>query len=415
MKNFLKNKQFFYILLLIFIAGFLVLPNIALADEFDDITLRETAKYLELPNDKVQGLIQSLINIFYSEWVNLTGSGYFTAEEMAVPSIMKKAVQLQVLNHLLIDAPIETTWLIIQNAIKIVRIFLTQDISGVLDKLEKESVKKAVGYGINALLEDDIKMSPGAIEFEYKLKEGGTGKALIQYIMIYKPFDIKKGEMIVRFYSVESLKPPENKSSIGSRLGGYTELEHDLPPFIVEIRGEVEDYKWVGNPSIDIDFPPEVPDLGIKPLSLWEKYVLKPIETTIKDVEIIITKITGKPLGLLDIWEEIKKFISKIKSFTPAGLVETQPTNLDITKQENLENIYQAEKLSLEEPLEIESQLVNIENKIEIIEEEKLTLEEIQEMLDDITEQIDVLSQEITGLVAEKETELVIEEETTEE
>ena len=77
----------------------------------------------------------------------------------------------------------------------------------------------------------------------------------------------------------------------------------------------MEDYQWVGKPSIKIDFPSEVPDFGIKPLSRWEKYVLKPIETTIKEVEITITKVTGKSLGLTDIWEGVKLFISKITSF----------------------------------------------------------------------------------------------------
>jgi len=92
----LKNRHFFYIFTLIFIAGFLVLPNVSLAaeDEFDDITLRETAKYLELPGNKVQDLIHSFINIFHSEWEDLVSSGYSSAEEMAVPSIMKKAVQV---------------------------------------------------------------------------------------------------------------------------------------------------------------------------------------------------------------------------------------------------------------------------------------------------------------------------------
>ena len=60
MGNCFSNKRFLYILLLISLVGFLVLPKICLADDFDDITLRETAKYLELPEGKVQDLIQSL-------------------------------------------------------------------------------------------------------------------------------------------------------------------------------------------------------------------------------------------------------------------------------------------------------------------------------------------------------------------
>jgi len=334
MKRFFVNKKIFSIFLLIS-AVFLVLPKISLADEFDDITLRETAKYLTLPERKVQNLIRSLINIFHSEWMDLVSSGYVSAEKMAVPSIMKKAVQVQALNHLLIDAPIQTTLGVVKNAAKIAKVFLIKDISGILDELEKESVKKAVDYGMSILLEKEIRMSPGVIEFEYELKEGGTEKALIQYIMIYKPSDAKKGEMVIRFYSAKSLKPPQNRSSIGSKFGIYTELENDLPPFIVDIRGNVQDYRWIDTPSIEIEFPSEVPDLGIKPLSLWEKHLLQPIKTTIKDIEVIITKVTGKSPKIVekienirkirqvaaDFWNKIKSTFSKITQFSPAGLI----------------------------------------------------------------------------------------------
>ncbi len=407
MKNYLGKRRFFYISTLICLTGFLILPNISSAIDFDDITLREIGKYLELPGNKVQDLLRSLINIFHSEWIDLVSSGHLTAEQMAVPSIMKKVVQVQALNHLLTDAPIETTWTIIKNATKIARIFLVKDFSGILSELEKESVKKAIGYGMSILLENEIRMSPGAIEFEYKSREGGKEKVLIQYLMIYKPFDNKSGEMVVRFYSVELLKPPKNEMSYGGMWGIYTELEHDLPPFIVDIRGTVEDYKWVGNPSIDIDFPPEVPDLGIKPLSWWEKYLLKPIENTIKDVEIIITKVTGSSFGLTDIWGEIKSFISKITSFSPAAIVET--------KMDNILNILppKTEELSLEELIKMENTGDRPSAELPTETKSEISLEELQEMLDDIAESIDILAQKFAELIEAKkqETEEEIEDE----
>ncbi len=318
MEKMLKNRRFLNVITLICLAGFLILPNISSAANFDNITLREAAKYLELPGNKVQELIHSFINIFHSEWQKSMLSPVSTAEQMAVPMIMKKAVQVQVLNHLLIDAPIKTTLMIIQSATKAVRVFLVQDYSAILNELEKESVNKAVGYGMSVLLENEIRMSPGAIEFEYKLREEGIEKVLIQYIMIYKPLGTKNGEIVVKFYSTESLRPPKNEGTAGLSLGMYTELTDDLPPFIVDVRGAAEDYKWIGDPVIEIDFPPEVPDLGIKPLSVWEKFLLKPIEATIKDVEIIITKVTGQSLGLIDMWEGVKSFFSGIANLSPA-------------------------------------------------------------------------------------------------
>ena len=376
------------------------MPGIGLTVDLEDIDLREMAKYLELPAGKVQELIRSLIKIFQEEWEDLMTSRWFsppypTPEEMAVPSIMKKAMQMQALNHLLIDAPIEITWAIIKNATKIARIFLIQDLSGVLDELEKESVKKAVSYGMSVLFQNEIRTSPGVIEFEYKLREGGMGKALIQYIMIYKPSDVKKGEMRVRFYSADPLKPPENRGSWGSAIVLYTELTTDLPPFIVDIRGMVEDYKWVGTPSIEINFPPEVPDLGIRPLSFWEKYVLKPLETTIKEVEIIITKVTGKSLGLTDILDKIKSFLSQFNPFTPAAIVQPSLTPAEVKVIEEIGNL-EEEKITQIEAPEVGSQ----QTPTQAPQPKPPTLEELQEMLDDIAEQIDILAQKVAELVA---------------
>ncbi len=90
--------------------------------------------------------------------------------------------------------------------------------------------------------------------------------------------------------------------------------------------GTVENYQWVGSPSMEIDFPPDVPDLGIKPLSFWEKYLLKPITNKIKEVEILITKTVGKTPILSDIWDKIRSFISEIIDFSPADISETLPT-----------------------------------------------------------------------------------------
>jgi hypothetical protein len=43
-----------------------------------------------------------------------------------------------------------------------------------------------------------------------------------------------------------------------------------------------------------------VPDLGIKPLSFWERNVLQPIKTAIKEVEIITTKVARGPTKTME-------------------------------------------------------------------------------------------------------------------
>lgn len=391
MNGFLVDKRFFYIALLTFIVVFFNSPRICLADEAEDISLEDTARYLELPENKVQDLMQSLISIFHSEWESLASSGNITAEEMAVPSIMKRAVQIQTLNHILIEAPIEISFTVIKNAIKIAGIFLAGDLFDVLNELEKQSVDKAVNYGMSVLFKKEIKMSPGVIEFEYKSKEGEIERILIQYIAIYKPQNGKTGEMIVRFYSVKSLKPPKNEGIPGMTFFMYTELTNNLPPFIVDIHGIAEDYKWIGSPSIAIDFPPEVLDLGIKPISLMEKYVLKPIETTIKEVEIIITKVTGKSPKLTDIWKGMKDFILRIGSFSPAELFGFKDNKAAYSNIPNVVNPEMVQILSTKTD----------KNGVQNIKQET-SFEEFQEIIDDLSEQIDVFDHDLQSFAVGK-------------
>lgn len=405
MEKFLKNRRFFNILLLIFLVGFLVLPKTCLADEFENIDLEKMGKYLELPRGDAQKLIDTLRQVLTTEGIFLWSSGYVTDEKTAAGVILLNVVRVEILNHLLVDVPIEITWGIVKGAVEMSRIFLdSQGVSIVLNKFEKETVKRATEYGMNFLLENEIRVTPGAIKFKYSSNYGGEKEVIFQYVMIYKPIDAKSGLAEIRFYSPNPIEPPNpNKFS---KFLQVPNLQKNLPPFIVKINGTVKknefgNYRWVDengilvHPSVSIDFPPTVPDLGVRPLSTWEKYVLKPIESRIKEVEVIITKVTGKSPGLVDIWGEIKKFISKLKSLAPAGLVETQTTNLTNSRQSGLEepNIInqQSEEFSAGDLVEAEPQPIESEPEISVAG--------LQEMLDDITERADVLNQQVTELV----------------
>lgn len=390
MEKFLKNSCFFYILTLICLTGFLVLPNICFGYDLENITLEETKGYMGLPEDKVEKLINSLVHLFNSEWLDLEASGYTIDEERAVPIIMREATRIQALNHLLMDAPIEVSWAIIKNATKIAKFFVLQDLSVILDEIEKESVEKAIAYGINFLLGNEIRMTPGATEFKYESKNGEEKIALLQYIVIYQPFSQNKGEILIRFYSPNPIEPP--KLWGWAMRGMYHELTENLSPFIVDIRGTVENYKWVNNPSIQIDFPSEVPDLGIKPLSFWEKYLLKPITNKIKETEILITKsVRGTPV-LSDFWNNIKSLISEIINFSPANVSQTLSST-----EEQYSNSKTSKQLTVTETdkgfVEAGPQQTG----------EAPSLEEMQEMLDDIAEQIDILTQKFAELMKEKQ------------
>ena len=418
MENFLKTRRFFNIFLLISLAVFLVFPQITLSDDFEEITQEKIEKYLELPENDAEKLLKTLIQVLTNETINLLSSGYSTDEEIAVVVILREVVRIDVLNYLLIDSPIEIIGEIIKNAVEIARLFIAQDVSLVLEKFEKESVQRAVDYGMNVLFQNEIRVTPGAIKFKYTSYQGVEKEATFQYLIIYKPLDVKSGKVAVRFYSLTPIEPPRSTWRTPHSLRG------DLPPFIVEILGtvektELEIYNWTEGPIININFSETVPDLGIKPLSLWEKYLLKPVETAIKEVEIVITRVTGTSLNLVDLWNKIKSFFSEIKSFSPAALF--QPPSTSPTPEE-LEEIKEEFTALEEEVTNIESLESETESKLEPESKPKLTLEEIQEILDDIVEKIDILSQRIDELIAlsqpiseEIEEEEIIEEEETEE
>ncbi len=355
--------------------GFLVLAKNCSAEAISDVNIKQIGKYLELPEDKVNELVQSLINIFYSGWLDQVSNGSANTERMAVSIIMKKVVQIQTLNHLLVEAPLDITRDIIANSIKVGKIFLSGGSDAILNELEKLSVQQAIAYGMGKLFADDIKVTPGAIEFKYDLQKGGKATVLIQYLVIYKPTTDKIGQVSIRFYSPNYLEIPANKGDM------YTELEHRLPPFVVDITGSLINFQLAGRLNINIDFPKDVPDLGIKPISLWEKYLLKPIEENIKGVEVIITKVTGKTIDLTGLWTKIKKAIADFNPFSPAGIIETsQLVESDIintVEQENVAPVVPAE---------------NTDNQ-------QLSLADAQEMIDDISEKIDVISQETNEMV----------------
>jgi len=254
-KYFLKRRSL-PIFLLFFLLVFLFLPKIGLASNFEEISSEEIKNYLQLPEKDARSLLITLIQRITDEKINLWSSPdpAITNEKRAVSIILEKVVRIKVLNYLLIDAPVEITGKIIKNAIEIARILLAEDISVALDKFEKETVKRATEYSMRTLLQNEIRATPGAINFKYISQKGETKEVVAQYIIVYKPLDIKKGEVEIRFYSPNSIELPKPTVSIPHSL------REDLPPFIVEISGEVEKtdlgtYNWIKGPLIKIDFP----------------------------------------------------------------------------------------------------------------------------------------------------------------
>ena len=394
MREYNLGRIFFAIFPLIILAVFLVLPGIVLADEIEDIPDEKIWEYLELPKRDAKNLLWTLIQKFSDEWVNLFTSNYSSPEEEAVPLILRETVRGDILNYLMIDAPVEVSVKIIKTAVETTKLISTGEISAVIEKLEQETVKRAVNYGMDFLVQKEIKVTPGAIEFEYTTNERVKNKTTFQYLIIFQSLDKKSGKVEIKFFSSDFLEPPLSKQSVGGAIGIANDLKQDLPPFIATVTGTVEKtglsdyYRWTEGPVIKIDFPEKVPDLGIKPAGFWERMVLRPIKAEIKQIKYVVSLLTqrasetSKPTGSIfdkaadfagSAWGKIKSVLDRINPFMPASIVQTQ-------LPEEKEQI-----------IGTEAEETN-ENGVEILESEEtaepkpkiLTLADVQEQLDEM-------------------------------
>ena len=426
MEKLLKNKRFFSIFLLICLVGFLVFPKICLADDFDNITLDEMGKYLELPQKDANNLMDTLRQVLTTELIFLWSSGDATEKQIAVAATLLKVVKMQALSHLLVDAPIEITKNIVKGAVKIARLVGVQDISVVINELEKESVKMAVEYGMKSLFQNQIRVTPGAINFKYYSYKKREQEITLQYVMIYKPErNNDRAKVIIRFYMPNSIESPDAQKIRWMTSLSISDLKKDISPFIIEINGIVEkrkfdNYQWVNekgeisHPLVNITFPDFVPDFGIKPLNRWEYHFFKPFQTKIREIEVVITKVTGKSLGITEIihnlpeiafnlWDKIKSGLFKFNPFEPAivgqSVVEQELFGVrprTIPKQSVVENVEHGRQQTVAAVEVGEARLHQSKPK------QKLTLAEIQEKLDDIAERIDIINQETEKLISTK-------------
>ena len=429
MRLWLKKSLFGF--LLIALVNFLILPKISWAFNFENLDKKEIERYLEFPEKDTKELLSSLIDILSNEWV--LSWGYVTPEEEVVPLILRKAVRIDALRYLLLDAPIGITAGIVKNGVKMARLFYAMDVSAVLGEIERITVKKAVQYGVNFLLQNEVRITPGALSIGYKTKRNVIQKAIFQYILIFKPLNNKQGEVGIEIYSPKPLGPPASEGSIGSAFGTPNVLEKDLPPFIVTIQGKVEklkygDFSWVASPKIEISFPEEVPDLGFRPLSFWQRHLWKPLKTKIKETNVVLERILVKPTRTITktIGKNVKSFfnhtakrlkkatktvVDKIDSYLlkvdPGAWIVREVGDANVPRsdlgrfEESIARLTE-EALSLDRP---KQQDLEVAEEIAVLEqdssEQQPSLEELIEKFDEISEEIEMVLAQTEELLPE--------------
>ncbi|MFA5086561.1 MAG: lamin tail domain-containing protein [Candidatus Paceibacterota bacterium] len=216
--------------------------------------------------------------------------GYSDSKEKTVISLLKELSTLNLWNYYFRDLPIDVSLAVTNQAVEISKLIAAEDISGLLNKIEKETAKAAVNYLKDYFFKNQIKASFGAMEVKYKTAAGSVDSPF-QYIIIYSPIDEERGRVVIRIYSPKEIIPPASSGSIGMTKGFLNSLDsgQKIPPFIVEISGEMKkgmygSYNWEYSPSIKTVFPAKVPDFGLKPKTWQEKYIADPIKKKINDV-----------------------------------------------------------------------------------------------------------------------------------
>jgi hypothetical protein len=388
------KQNFFEKFVLVFLIFSLILPEITFAENFEEISLEEINEYLQLPEKDAKNLLDSLVQNFKNQWIDIESSPDFIPEEGLVLLLLEKAIKRDIFTYFLIDIPFEVTEKIIKYAIKIGQIFISQDLAIIFDEIEKESVKRAVDYGTKKLLENEIRITPGTLTLQY-LTFSGQKEVVFQYLVIYKPTDSKHGKVEIRFYSPTSIEPPKSTWAFPHEVSG------NLPPFIVEVSGSLEKFKWVEKPVVKISFPESVPDLGISPLSFWDKNIIEPMRNESNEIKIVLNKFFRKSEQDA---EKIKKWFENTLAEIRDKALHLGAQVISFTQFRKKENITGSEiettkselgKLKeeisyLEEKLKVEESL-----KKELKEKYESDLNEISNEVNDFTARLDTFGQQI--------------------
>ena len=385
---FFIGRRFFAIFLLISLTGFLIWPQVALAD----VQISKYDRHLLLDSIQKQPLFEKYID-------------FPKPEQQIAILLIRNAIKAKELNYLFVELPKETLKTLIKEAAFLLFLPGGEEIAAVLEKIEKESIEKAVEIAKEWFLKNEIKVASGILDgYLYNSYKGNLQSPFFGYNVTYRPFNNKSAEVVAEFYSPEIIEPPDSKGS-NVIFGNYWEIDtwlatgnEKLDPFIIRIKGKVREgmgggYIW-SDDSVEVIFSEPVPEISVKEMpSFWDK-------TKSKFKEIVIDIIV----------QQIKDSLSELNPFLPAALVQTP-----VAEENQSLGDEASEILTIKETKEgIISEIERILEEEDIFEPEtqtselgegdksKLTLVEIQEMLDDIAEKIDMINQDVLELVKTK-------------
>lgn len=382
------------ILVLIFVIGFFILPNIAFA-EFNPEEIIKNQDNIELKKSDTKLIFKTLIQELTNEWMELP-----TAKEQAVLTIFAKEIKIDALQYLLIESSKD----LIEVTLKLAGLLLIQDPSIIIGEIEKITVNEAKEHAMDWLLQKEIKVGKGNLKFSYPTYTSSWEQGAFPYIIVYRPLDLKNGEVVIEIYSSRTIKTPD--LTAGHQWEGGID---ELPPFIVRIEGRVEkfdwvSYRWIKGPEINIVFDEKVPEFEFKEATTWDKF-----KSFVNELEVISNNVidlgAGRFLEIVekaeDVYSTIVSFFSGLNLFGASVAPAPQFFEPAFALDGATAGQEEEEEVEVEEVEEIIREIW-AKTDVSSSEIDEVDIDKFQDMLDDITERIDILSQKIKELLAEE-------------
>jgi hypothetical protein len=363
----LKGK---YLIFLVCLFSFLFFSSNCFAGfSFQEISQEELENHIKLPDSDAENLLNKLPQVLTENWLDLMIS-VGDSEKQAVLVIVRKSVQKNLLNYLLVQAPKEVIKEIADAGFKVWRLSTTPDLSGFLSEIEKITVKEARKYLTEWMIENETKIAIGDLEIFYTSLDNQKQKQIFQYIIIYQPITQELGEAEIRIYSSKTIAPPRPEGDPWSISMNNFWLPSDdfikgkkkISPFILTVTGKVKrekagywrkeiihKYSWVSEPEIEISFPENVPHFDFSKKSFWQRKLTEIKDSLNKTSKAVKNAGSKVGLGLSEIGKKIKDFFSKISQdisrLFGAQLVEQLPFQ---EAQEKTESLVKEEKEEIE-------------------------------------------------------------------
>ncbi|MDD2274565.1 MAG: lamin tail domain-containing protein [Candidatus Pacebacteria bacterium] len=261
-------------------------------------TILASVDYQAVSTFDSKKIVKSLPKEVYNIWAKRKGEGD-NSMNLTTLSLLKEILRKDARDYMLHDLPIDISINVISETIDLSRIIIAGDVASVIKKIEKDSVNFAVSYLNDYFNKGKAKVGYGAIDVNYTTSYGNTN-TIIQYIVLLKEIDDNKSEVVMRIYSPKAIIPPDSYKGYGMIEGFSNELSsgQSISPFITEIKGVLKksslgEYSWVGSPNIDLVFSENVPDFGLRPPSLVEKYIIAPVQEKVKEIGGIFSFLGG--------------------------------------------------------------------------------------------------------------------------